>query len=99
MRYLDVSELVVSHDTGYDITIYPDIQCDITPDHPKAQGKNNVNENRLPCCGPRFALASCLCPLLALSPAWPFLSSVCCPSDGHIIGLTVPLANINLVPS
>ena len=44
MRYLDVSELVVSHDTGYDITIYPDIQCDITPDHPKAQGKNNVNE-------------------------------------------------------
>ena len=28
-----------------------------------------------------------------------FLSSLCCPSDGHITGLTVPLANINLVPS
>ena len=84
---------------GYDITIYRDISCDITPDHPKAPGKNNFNENRPPCCGLRFALAPCLCPLLALSPTRPFLSSFCCPSDGHIIGLTVPLANINLVPS
>ena len=30
---------------------------------------------------------------------WPFLSFFCCPSAGHIIGLTVSPANSNLVPS
>ena len=40
----------------------------------------------------------CLCPHLGLSSVWPFSSTVCCPSAGHIIGLTVP-ANSNLVPS
>ena len=84
---------------GYDITVYLDMSCVITPDHHKTPGKHNFNENRPPCCGLRFALALCLCPLLALSSAWPFLSSFCCPSDEHITGLTVPLANTNLVPS
>ena len=83
---------------GYEITISRDIACDITPDDPKTPGKNNFNENSPPCCGLRFALAPGLC-LLALSPAWPFLSSFCCPPDGHIIGLTVPPANTYLVPS
>ena len=69
---LDVSWLDVSHDTGCDITIYRDISCDITPDNPKAPGKNSLNKNRPPCCGLRFALAPCLCPILAFSPAWPF---------------------------
>ena len=41
----------------------------------------------------------CLCPHLGLSSVWPFSSSFCCPSDGHIIGLTVPPANSKLVPS
>ena len=41
----------------------------------------------------------CLCPHLGLSYVGPFLSSLCCPSAGHIIGLTVPPANSNLVPS
>ena len=42
----------------------------------------------------------CLCPHLGLSSVWPFLSSFCCPSAGHIIiGLTVPPANSSLVPS
>ena len=36
---------------------------------------------------------------LALSPAWPFLSSFCCPPDRYIIGQTVPPANTNIVPS
>ena len=40
----------------------------------------------------------CLCPHLGLSSVWP-LSSFCCPSAGHIIGLTVPPANSNLVHS
>ena len=69
MRYLDVSELVVSHDMGYDVTICRDISCDITPDHPKAPSKNNFNENRPPRCGLRFALttlpSSCLASCLA----------------------------------
>ena len=99
MRYLAVSWLVISHDMGYDITIYRDVSCDITPDHLKSPGENNFNENRPPCRCLRFDLGPCLCPPLALSPTWPFLSSFSCPSGGHIIGLTVPLANINLVPS
>ena len=69
---------------GYDITVYRVISCVITPDHHKT-----------PCCGLRFALASCLCPLLDWSSAWPFWSSFCCQSDEHITGLTVPLANTN----
>ena len=40
-----------------------------------------------------------LCPYLGLSSVWLFLSSFCCLSAGHIIGLTVPPANSNLVPS
>ena len=66
----------------YDITVYRVISCVITPDRHKT-----------PCCGLRFALAPCLCPLLDWSSAWPFLSSFCCQSDEHITGLTVPLAN------
>ena len=41
----------------------------------------------------------CLRPHLGLSSVWPFSSSFCCPSAGHIIGMTVPPANSNLVPS
>ena len=41
----------------------------------------------------------CLCPHLRLSSVWPFSSCFCCPSARHIIGLTVPLANGNLVNS
>ena len=39
--------------------------------------------------------------LVALYSVGPFLSSLCCSSDsaGHMIGLTVPPANSNLVPS
>ena len=98
MPYLDVSRLVISHDMGYYITLYCDMSCGITPDHQNSPGKNNFNENRPHCCGLRFALAPSLCSLLALSPAWPFLSSFCCPSDGHTIGLTVPPSNTNLFP-
>ena len=83
-------------DISPSIAIYHAISHRITQ---KAPGKNNFNENRPPCCGLRFALAPCLLSLLALSPAWLFLSSFCCPSDGHIVGLTVPLAIINLIPS
>ena len=73
--------------------------CDITPAHHKTPGKNYFKENRPLCCGLSFALAPCLCPLLALSPASPFLSCFCCPSTGHNIVLTVPPANTNLAPS
>ena len=41
----------------------------------------------------------CLCPHLGWFSVRHFLSSFCCPSAGHIIGLTVPPANSNLVPS
>ena len=33
IQYLDRSYLVISHDMGYDITIYRDISCGITPNH------------------------------------------------------------------
>ena len=39
-----------------------------------------------------------LCPHLGLSSVRPSSSSFCCPSDGHIIGLTLPV-NSNLVCS
>ena len=47
MRYLDISYVVVSHDMGYDITIYRDISCNITPDHPKPQGENTLEPTTL----------------------------------------------------
>ena len=51
IQYLDISYLVISHDMGYDITIYRDISCDITPDHLETPGKYKFNENPPPRCG------------------------------------------------
>ena len=99
IQYLDISYLVILHDMAYDITIYRDISCDITPDHLETSGKyNSTKTHHL------FAVYSCffwlcLCPPLGLSSVWHFLSPFCCPSAGHIIGLTAPPANSNLVPS
>ena len=45
-----------------------------------------------------LVLFGCLCPHIGLSSVRPSSSSFCCPSDGHIIGLTVPV-NSNLVCS
>ena len=67
---------------GYDITIrfYRHIWCDITPDHPKTQGKNNVHENPPPCCSLLFVSA-----LLVSAPFLPGLRSglFCRPSVVH----------------
>ena len=66
---------------------------------PQTTKQNDSNENPPPCCRLLFVSAPCLCPLLALPPAWPFLSSFCCASAGHVNGLTVPPLNTNLVSS
>ena len=51
MQNLDISYLVISHDMGYDITIYRDKSCDITQDHLETPGKYKFNENPPPRCG------------------------------------------------
>ena len=83
---------------GYDITIYRDISYDITPEDLGTPGEYKFHENPPPRCGLLLFFRLCLCPHLGLSSVWHFLSSFCCPSAGHIIGLTVP-ADSNLVPS
>ena len=84
---------------GYDITIYRDISYDITPEDLGTPGEYKFHENPPPRCGLLLFFRLCLCPHLGLSSVWHFLSSFCCPSAGHIIGLTVPAAKSNLVPS
>ena len=53
IRYLDIPYLVISHDTGHNVTIYRDIPCDIT--HTKSprntRNKSKFDENPPPCCG------------------------------------------------
>ena len=97
IRYLDISYLKISHDMGYNITIYRDIPCDITPDRPETTGKQTRNFVAVYCL---FSI-SVSAPWLACRLSVPrFLSSFCCPSAGRIIGLTAPPANKNnLVPS
>ena len=68
-----------------------------TQDHLETPGKSRFNEKPPPRCG-LLVLFSAL-PLPSSWPAWPFLSSFCCPSAGHIIELTVPPANSHLLPS
>ena len=90
---------MISHEMGYDITIYRDISYDITPEDLGTPGEYKFHENPPPRCGLLLFFRLCLCPHLGLSSVWHFLSSFCCPSAGHIIGLTVPAAKSNLVPS
>ena len=86
-------------DTKYDITIYRDVSCDTTPDHLETPGVNtNSTKTHYLVAVYSCFFRLCLCPHLGLSSVWHFLSSFCCPSAGHIIGLTVPPANSNLVP-
>ena len=94
IQYLDISYLVRSHDTGYDITVNRDIWSDITPritsEH-QANTNSQETHHLVPVYSCFFRL--CPCPYLGLSSVWPFLSSSCCPPARHImIGLTVPPA-------
>ena len=99
IQYLDISYLVRSHDTGYDITVNRDIWSDITPritsEH-QANTNSQETHHLVPVYSCFFRL--CLCPRLGLSSVWPFTSSFSCPSAGRITGLTVLLipANSNL---
>ena len=101
-RYLDILCLVISHETGHDVTIYRDIRCDIThtrsPRDTRHTNPSSTKTHYLVAVYSCF-FRLCLCPHLGLSSVWHFLSYFCCPSAGHIIGLTVPPANSNLVPS
>ena len=99
IRYLDISYLVISHDMGYDVTniaIYHAISHRITSKH---QANTNSTKPTTSSRSTIFFFLLCFCPDLGLSSAWPFLSSFCCPSAGHIIRLTITPANSNLVPS
>ena len=78
------------------IAIYHAISHRITSKH--QVNTNSTKTHHLVVFYSRF-FRLCLCPHLGLSSVWHFLSSFCCPSAGQIIGLTVPPANRNLVPS
>ena len=65
IQYLDISYLVITHDMGYDITIYRDISGDITPDHLETPGTYKFYENPPPRCG----LLLC-CSALSLPSSW-----------------------------
>ena len=82
-----MSNLVVSHDTGYDITIYRDVSCDITPDHPQTTGKQTR----------KLVAVYSLFWLSVFALVLDSLSSVP-PSAGHTIELTAPSANKNSNP-
>ena len=98
IQYLDIYPNNSGY--GYDITIYHDISCDITPDHRETPGKyeNKINENPSPRCG-LLLFQICIYPQLRLSCVWPFLASFYCPLAGNIIGLTVPSAKSRRFPS
>ena len=100
IQYLDISYLVISHDMGYDITKYRDISCNITPDHletPQVNTNSTKTHHLVAVYFCFFGFVSAL--ILACPRSGIFSSFFCCPSDGHIIGLTVSPANSNLVPS
>ena len=89
---------MISHDKGYDITIYRDISCHITPDHPET-GKQTLNPVAVYCL---FWLSVFALFLACPSSVLPFFVVLLFINGaGHIIGLTAPQANknSNLVPS
>ena len=67
----------MSHDTEYDITMYRDISCDITPDHLETQGKYKFNEDP----PPRWGLLLFFSAVSALTLA--------CPPSGLLRRLSV----------
>ena len=50
---------------GLNITIYRDISCDITPDHPETPDKHNFHKNPPPRCG-----LLCVLGFLSLPSSW-----------------------------
>ena len=113
IRYHDVSPKKSGH--GYNVSIYRSfwyrmiwdmISRHIATYHATSHritSKHQVNTNSTK-THHLVAVYSCFfsalsLPHLGLSSVWHFLSSFCCPSAGHIIGLTIPPPNSNLVPS
>ena len=94
---------------GHDVTIYRDIPCDITHQitlkHQAHQitskHQAQIQIQRKPTTSLRSTLVfiGFVSALILAVSFWPFLSFFCCPSAGHIIGLTVSPANSDLVPS
>ena len=97
VQFLDLSYLVISNDMGYNIAMYRAVSHRIPSKH--QENTNSTKPHHLVVVYSCF-FRLCLCPHLSLSSVWPFLSSFNSPTAGHIIiGLTVPSANSNLVPS
>ena len=71
---------------------------DVKPDQLETPGNYKFSENSPPRCGVLLFFRLCLCTHLGFSSVGSLPSSFCCPSHGHIIGLTVQPANSNLVP-
>ena len=69
------------------IAIYHAISHRITS---KYQANTNSTKPHHPDAGYFSFFRLCLCPHLGLFSVWPSSSSFCCPSAGHIIGLTAP---------
>ena len=85
IQYLDISNLVISHGMGCDITIYRDMSCDVTPDHLGTPCKYKFSENPPPRCGLLFFLLALSLPSswLVLRLAF-FVVLLCCALTGHI---------------
>ena len=98
---LRTTTYLYSHDMGHDVTIYRDISCDITHTRPprNTRHKSKFNENPPPRRGLLLFFSAVSLPSSWMCSSGLFLSFSCCPSAGHIIGLTVSHANSNLVPS
>ena len=81
---------------GHDTTIPIAIRCQTGS--PRNTRQIQIHRNPPPRCGVLLFFRLCLCTHLGFSSVGSLPSSFCCPSHGHIIGLTVQPANSNLVP-
>ena len=67
--------LTISHDMIYDITIYRDISCESTPDHPETAGKHNFNKTPRPFCRGSPQSTITRPPAPRRTPSWHSMSS------------------------
>ena len=98
IQYLDISYFAISHDMGYDITMYHDISFYITPDYPETTGKQIRN---LVAVSSLFWLSVSALFLVCLSFVLPFFVVLLLSISGthHRTDRTTSKKNSNLVPS
>ena len=102
VRYLDIPYLVISHDTGHDVTIYRDIPCDIThtrsPRNTRHTNTNSTKTHHLLAVYSSFFFRLCLCPHLGCVRLAFFVVLLLSISWTHHRTDRISPANSNLVP-